>query len=135
MEEKNVLGTVLRPCCHRPKTGFYRDGFCSYVKEDSGEHTVCIIASEEFLKYSKEQGNDLSTPKHQFGFEGVQPGQPWCLCALRWIEAFRAGAAPKIVLESTHEMLLDYVSIDILKQFATKSHDAKKGLIYTLSSQ
>lgn len=135
MEDRNVLGGVLRPCCHKPKTGFYRDGFCSYDKADKGEHTICIIASEEFLVFSKERGNDLSTPRPQFGFDGVQPGQPWCLCSLRWIEALQAGVAPKISLESTHTMMLDYVSLDILKQYGVENHDAKKGLMYELKSK
>lgn len=135
MEEKNVLGTILRPCCHNPKTGFYRDGFCRTGKDDVGEHTICIVADEAFLAFSKKAGNDISTPMPMYGFEGVQAGQAWCLCALRWVEAFQAGCAPKIVLEATHENMLKYVSLEILKTFDVKDHDADKGVIYSLLSQ
>lgn len=134
MEEKNVLGGVLRPCCHRPKTGFYRDGFCRSGREDFGEHTICVIASKEFLEFSKQRGNDLMTPMPQFAFDGVQAGQPWCLCAMRWIEAYQAGFAPSVVLEATHESMLDYVTLEVLERFATKEHNANKGLLYTFSS-
>lgn len=131
-EEKNVLGTVLKPCCHNPRTGFYRDGFCYGGKEDVGEHTVCIIATNEFLEYSKRVGNDLSTPMERYGFPGVKEGQAWCLSASRWLEAYLARKAPKLVLESTHHSLLDYVELDILKRYATTKEEDNRGILYLL---
>lgn len=118
MKSKNIFGEPLIACSTKPLTGFFRDGCCKTDNQDTGEHTVCIIASEEFLKFSKIVGNDLSTPIPQYGFEGVKPGDRWCLCAKRWIEAYRNGFAPKIVLEATNETLLDHVSMDVLISFA-----------------
>lgn len=134
MEERNVLGGVLHPCCHRPKTGFYRDGFCRTGRDDLGEHAICVIATQEFLEFSRSRGNDLMTPIPMYGFDGVKPGQPWCLCALRWVEAYDAGVAPQVVLESTHESMLRYVSLEILQKYAVSEHNADKGLIYSISS-
>lgn len=131
-EEKNVLGTTLRPCCHKPPTGFYRDGFCFGGKEDVGEHTVCIVATKKFLEFSKRVGNDLTTPFPQYGFYGVKEGQAWCLCASRWVEAYVAGMAPDIILEATHHSLLDYVSLDVLKTYGTTKEEENKGLLYTM---
>ncbi len=118
MKSKNIFGEPLIACSTQPLTGFFRDGCCKTDDQDTGEHTVCIIASEEFLKFSKMVGNDLSTAIPEYGFEGVKPGDHWCLCAKRWIEAYRNGFAPKIVLEATNETLLEHVSMDVLISFA-----------------
>jgi len=116
--QKNVFGEQIVPCSHDPLTGFYRDGCCSTGKEDFGSHTVCIIATPEFLAYSKSRGNDLSTPMPDFGFPGLVPGDQWCLCALRWQEAFEAGSPPKIKLASTNKLALDLVKFEDLKRHA-----------------
>ena len=118
MNGKNVFGEPLIACSHSPKTGFLRDGCCNTDATDFGEHTVCIVATEEFLKFSKEMGNDISTPIPEYHFTGVKPGDNWCLCALRWVEAYRNNCAPKIVLEATHEDLLKHVSMDVLITYA-----------------
>jgi uncharacterized protein len=115
---KNVLGTELKCCCLKPLTGFYRDGFCKTGIDDVGRHTVCVIATEDFLEFSKSVGNDLSTPRPEFNFPGVKAGDKWCLCALRWKQALDAGFAPNVVLESTHEATLRYASIEDLKEYA-----------------
>jgi uncharacterized protein len=114
----NVLGTTLQSCCFEPMTGFYRDGFCNTGAEDLGQHTVCALMTKEFLHFSKGRGNDLSTPAPHYGFPGLVEGDKWCLCALRWKEAYDDGFAPKVVLESTHSSVLNIVPIDILKEFA-----------------
>jgi len=115
---KNVLGTDLQLCCNEPLTGFYRDGFCSTGYEDYGVHVVCAEVTEDFLEYTKTQGNDLSTPlPPPSRFPGLRPGDKWCLCASRWKEAYEAGHAPKVVLESTHQKALEFMSIDILKEY------------------
>lgn len=115
---KNVLGELLVPCSNSPKTGFFRNGYCDTCPEDTGKHTVCIIATEDFLEFSASRGNDLSTPIPEYEFPGVKPGDKWCLCALRWVEAYNAGKAPKLVLEATHESFLEIVPLDLLKQFS-----------------
>src|SRR6478672_9777578 len=115
---KNVLGTELKICCTEPMTGFYRDGYCRTGPEDAGRHTICIVATDEFLAYSKSAGNDLSTPRPEYAFPGLVEGDRWCLVALRWKQAFEAGMAPRVVLEATHESVLDVVGLDILRQFA-----------------
>ena len=102
-DQKNVLGTPLVPCCLDPITGWYRDGFCRTDENDQGSHTVCSELTSTFLEYTKSLGNDLSTARPQFGFPGLRPGDRWCLCAGRWREALRAGVAPLVVLEATHE--------------------------------
>jgi len=117
-EIKNVLGGALIACSISPLTGFYRDGCCKTGDEDSGSHTVCAQMTEEFLTYTKLQGNDLSTPIPAYNFPGLAAGDFWCLCAVRWEEALRAGKAPKIKLEATHEKTLNYVSLDELKKNA-----------------
>ena len=99
-------------------TGFYRDGYCRTGQEDVGRHTVCIRVTEEFLAFSKDAGNDLSTPHPEYDFPGLIEGDQWCLCAQRWQEAFEAGAAPKVVLSATHESTLEYVKIEDLKKHA-----------------
>ncbi len=111
---RNVLGEKLQSCSERPKTGFFRDGCCNTSPEDVGVHTVCAVMTAEFLEYSKAQGNDLTTPYPQAGFPGLKPGDRWCLCAPRWLEAHDAGCAPRIVLAATHARALDVVSIDAL---------------------
>jgi len=114
----NVYGKELETCCDNPKTGFFRNGRCDTCKEDLGVHTVCILATEEFLVFSKGAGNDLSTPRPEFNFPGVKPGNRWCLCAMRWKEAYEQGKAPPVFLESTHEATLKLVDFNILQQFA-----------------
>ncbi len=115
---RNVLGDELETCSRSPVTGFYRDGCCNTGPDDAGAHVVCIEATAEFLAFSKACGNDLSTPHPEWEFPGVKPGDRWCLCALRWKEALDAGMAPKIVLEATHEAMLQVVSLEELKRYA-----------------
>ncbi len=111
----NVLGTALVPCSYDPLTGFYRDGCCNTGDDDIGLHVVCVRVTAEFLAYSKARGNDLSTPRHEQRFRGLNAGDRWCLCALRWMEACAAGVAPPVVLEATHERALDVVALTLLK--------------------
>ena len=112
---KNVLGTDLVDCSLDPLTGYYRNGCCDTGSGDMGVHTVCAIMTEEFLAFSKEAGNDLSTPMPEYGFEGLKPGDQWCLCAPRWQEAFLQGNAPQVRLESTHIATLEWARLDDLK--------------------
>lgn len=111
------------PCGTEPLTGFYRDGCCNSGEEDYGVHTVCVVATADFLEFSKSQGNDLSTPRPEFEFPGLKPGDHWCLCASRWKEAWEAGKAPQVILEATHEKTLDFVKLDELVKFAVRSVD------------
>ena len=104
----NVFGQPLEPCGLDPLTGFYRDGCCNTGYDDTGIHTVCIRATAKFLAFSKQRGNDLSTPMPEFGFPGLKPGDQWCLCAPRWQEAYEAGMAPQVVLAATHELTLEW---------------------------
>ena len=115
---RNVLGEPLVACSFEPLTGFYRDGCCKTGPEDVGSHLVCAIMTDDFLVFSKQAGNDLSTPRPQWRFPGLVAGDQWCLCILRWKEAFYAGCAPKIKLESTHINALQVVELDILKLYA-----------------
>lgn len=115
---RNVLGDKLQPCCFEPITGFFRDGFCHTIDEDRGSHTVCAIMTDEFLAFSKSQGNDLSTPQPEYGFPGLSAGDKWCVCVARWEEAFVVGKAPKVVLEATHERALDVVDLAELRASA-----------------
>jgi uncharacterized protein (DUF2237 family) len=115
---RNVLGEPLVACSFDPLTGFYRDGCCKTGPEDTGSHLVCAIMTDDFLKFSKMVGNDLSTPIPQWRFPGLVEGDQWCLCMNRWKEAFYAGCAPKIKLESTHIKALEFVELDILKLYA-----------------
>ena len=117
---KNVLGGELESCCTDPMTGFYRDGFCRTGVDDTGRHTVCILATDEFLEFSKAAGNDLSTPMPQYAFPGLVAGDKWCLCMLRWREALNAGMAPQVYLEATHEAALTVVSLADLKSHAVE---------------
>ena len=116
-DAKNVLGTPLQCCCTNPMTGYYRDGYCR-VEGDYGVHAICCEVTAEFLAFSKSVGNDLSTPVPMYNFPGLKPGDRWCVCAARWVEAFKAGVAPPIVLESTHARMLEYATLDELKKFA-----------------
>ncbi len=115
---KNVLGTELVPCSMDPLTGFYRNGCCDTGRDDVGLHIICVETTAEFLKFSKSRGNDLSTPNPMYDFPGVQPGERWCLCALRWKEALDAGFAPKVILEATHMSMLEFVDLEVLQQHA-----------------
>ena len=110
----NVVGGKLLSCSTEPLTGFYRNGCCSTGPDDVGSHTVCIIATEEFLEFSRNAGNDLSTPAPHWGFAGVKPGERWCLCASRWLEAHEAGHAPEVVLGATHARALEVIPIELL---------------------
>lgn len=114
----NILGETLEPCCFDPMTGFYRDGHCNTGEDDIGRHTVCVIMTEGFLRFSKSRGNDLVTPKPEFGFPGLRPGDRWCLCAERWKEAHDAGTAPRVVLSATHIESLSVIPIEDLKSHA-----------------
>ena len=118
---KNVLGGELKSCCTDPMTGFYRDGYCRTGADDTGRHTVCILATDEFLAFSKAAGNDLSTPMPQYAFPGLQEGDKWCLCMLRWREALNAGMAPQVYLEATHEAALTVVSLEDLRAHAVET--------------
>ena len=115
---RNVLGERLLACSFNPVTGFFRNGCCDTGPQDYGSHTVCIVATADFLAFSKSCGNDLSTPMPQYGFNGLKPGDKWCLCAPRWQEALEAGMAPKVVLQATHEGALAYCKLADLKQYA-----------------
>ena len=114
----NVLGGELEPCSMRPLTGYYRTGSCETRGDDIGVHAVCAEMTEEFLEFSKSRGNDLSTPMPVYGFEGLTPGDCWCLCASRWQEAFEAGMAPRVRLESTSVAALEWINLDDLKKHA-----------------
>ena len=118
---KNVFGEPLVPCGLDPLTGFFRNGCCETGPQDLGTHTVCAIVTDEFLRFSKGRGNDLTTPRPAYVFPGLNPGDRWCLCVLRWLEAFHAGVAPPVILEATNEASLEYVSLDILILNAWKS--------------
>ncbi len=115
--ELNVLGTELVVCCTNPATGYFRDGLCRTASQDEGTHIVCAIMTDEFLKYTKLQGNDLSTPISQWQFPGLVAGSKWCLCVSRWLQAEKMGVAPPIVLEATSYKALKYTSIDLLKRY------------------
>ena len=115
---KNVLGGTLTCCCTQPMTGFYRDGFCRTDDQDQGRHVVCTIMTEPFLTFTRLRGNDLSTPRSEYQFPGLKPGDRWCLCALRWKEAHDAGVAPPVLLACTHERALQYIDIDDLRRLA-----------------
>ena len=124
---RNVLGGALESCSQDPMTGFYRDGCCNTGPQDQGLHMVCVVLTDEFLLFSKDRGNDLSTPIPQYGFPGLNAGDQWCLCALRWVEAYKQNKAPQLVLGSTHEYMLQLVSLDILQQYAVDNPEETKG--------
>ena len=115
---RNVLGGPLLACSYDPVTGFFRDGCCRTRGEDEGQHVVCARMTPEFLAFSLNCGNDLITPRPEWRFPGLTPGMRWCLCAQRWLEAWRAGVAPPVVLESTHEKALDVIPLEVLQAFA-----------------
>ena len=116
--ERNVFGEPLETCCIKPLTGYFRDGSCRTDNDDTGTHTVCAIMTEDFLRYSASMGNDLITPMPYYQFPGLQEGDKWCLCVTRWIEAEKAGKAPKLILEATHEKTLKYTTLDLLVKYA-----------------
>ncbi|KAF0191688.1 MAG: hypothetical protein FD165_1411 [Gammaproteobacteria bacterium] len=117
-ESINVFGEALQTCSDKPVTGFFRDGCCNTSDHDVGSHTVCIEVTQEFLEYSRFKGNDLSTPVPEWGFAGLKPGNRWCLCAARWLEAQRDGMAPKVFLSRTHIRALGIVPLEILRDYA-----------------
>lgn len=115
---RNVRGGDLAACSTNPMTGFFRNGCCDTGSADRGSHTVCAVMTAEFLAFSKYVGNDLSTPRPEFGFPGLKPGDKWCLCAGRFLQAHEDGVAPRVHMEATHERALDIVPIDVLEQYA-----------------
>ncbi len=114
----NVFGDPLQACGLDPVTGFFRDGCCNTSDQDAGSHTVCVEVTEEFLEFSRGRGNDLSSPVEEFGFPGLKPGDRWCLCAARWLEAQQQDAAPRVYLQRTHVKALEIVSLKLLRQYA-----------------
>ena len=116
--EVNVLGDKLEPCSTDPMTGYFRDGHCNTCDADAGSHTVCAVMTAEFLAYSKYVGNDLSTPRPEFGFDGLRPGDRWCLCAARFLQAHDEGCAPRVFLAATHARALEIVPLEVLEQHA-----------------
>ena len=114
----NVLGTTLEACCYEPLTGYMRDGFCRTMSQDTGTHVVCAVVSQEFLEYTRKRGNDLTTPVPHWRFPGLKPGDKWCLCISRWLEAEKAGVAPNIVLEATHMKALEFTTLEKLQRYA-----------------
>ena len=120
MAEKvlNIFGEEMDACCFDPLTGWARDGYCNTDDFDHGSHVVCCEVTDAFLAFSKERGNDLSTPRPEFNFPGLKEGDRWCLCAMRWQEAFEAGVAPRVFLESCHQKALEFVNLEDLEQHA-----------------
>ena len=117
-KQKNVFGEEIETCCESPITGFFRDGFCHTDDTDEGVHTICVSMTEDFLEFSKSEGNDLSTPRPEFNFPGLKEGDGWCLCAERWVEAYEVSMAPKLYIKRTNLRTLDIVPLEILKKFA-----------------
>lgn len=117
----NVLGAPLALCSEDPLTGFFRDGCCNTTGDDPGMHTVCAVMTEDFLAFSRERGNDLSTPEPEYGFPGLKPGDRWCLCLARWVEAVEADCAPPVVLEATHASVAEFVDLQTLKTHAVEN--------------
>jgi uncharacterized protein (DUF2237 family) len=126
--ERNVLGGPLQPCSTDPLTGFYRTGTCSSGPEDVGSHTVCAVVSAEFLDLQRRLGNDLSTPRPEYGFPGLRPGDRWCVVATRWLQAYQAGAAAGVVLAATNARALEVVPMEALRQHAVDVPDDLSGL-------
>ncbi len=118
-DSRNVLGGDLALCSNNPLTGFFRDGHCNTCAQDHGSHTVCALMTAEFLAYSKYVGNDLSTPRPEFGFKGLAPGDQWCLCASRFLQAHDEGCAPKVRLDATHQRALEIVPLAVLQEHAS----------------
>ena len=121
--EFNVLGGLLQPCGTDPVTGFYRDGHCASGPEDAGLHTVCAVVSADFLSMQRDLGNDLSTPRPEYGFPGLRPGDRWCVVAVRWLQAYQAGVATGVVLAATNSRALDIVPLEALRQHAVDVPD------------
>lgn len=117
----NVFGLPLTSCCQDPVTGYFRDGYCKTIAQDRGTHVVCARVTREFLDFSRSRGNDLITPIPQWQFPGLKPGDQWCLCVSRWIEAEKAGVAPPVILEATHEKALEYTDMETLLKYAYKA--------------
>ena len=126
--ERNVLGGELEPCGTEPLTGFYRDASCRTGPDDLGSHTVCAVVSAEFLALQRELGNDLTTPRPEYGFPGLRPGDRWCVVAARWLQAYRAGAAAGVVLAATNARALEIVPLSALRQHAVDVPDDISGL-------
>ena len=126
--ERNVLGGPLQPCGTEPLTGFYRTGSCSSGPEDLGSHTVCAVVSAEFLELQHALGNDLTTPRPEYGFPGLRPGDRWCVVAVRWLQAYQAGAAAGVVLAATNARALEVVPLEALRQHAVDVPDDLSGL-------
>jgi uncharacterized protein (DUF2237 family) len=126
--DRNVLGGALEPCSTDPLTGFYRTGSCSSGPDDIGSHTVCTVVSAEFLALQRELGNDLTTPRPQYGFPGLHPGDRWCVVAERWLQAYQAGVAAGVVLAATNARALDVVPLEALRQHAVDVPDDLSGL-------
>lgn len=120
MTQLNVFGEPLKVCSFKPLTGYFRDGCCNTDETDVGSHTVCAVVTEEFLLFSLQQGNDLITPNPLYNFQGLKPGDRWCLCACRWLEAYHAGKAPMVDLEATNEKCLEIIPMEILLRFAIR---------------
>ncbi len=116
--QKNILNTRLEDCCLDPVTGFNRNGLCEECDNDAGMHTVCAVMTEDFLEYSKSKGNDLMTPREEYDFPGLKPGDRWCICLGRWLEALEAGVAPKIYPRATNHSVLEHVPIEVLEKYA-----------------
>lgn len=127
-DERNVLGGPLEACGTDPVTGFYRDGHCTTGPDDLGRHTVCAVVSAEFLAMQRELGNDLSTPRPEYGFPGLKPGDRWCVVATRWLQAYQAGAASGVVLAATNARSLEIVPLEALRQYAVDVPDDIRGL-------
>ena len=126
--ERNVLGGPLQPCGTDPMTGFYRDGHCTSGPDDLGRHTVCTVVSADFLELQRDLGNDLITPRPEYGFPGLQPGDRWCVVAIRWMQAYQAGAAAGVVLAATNERALEVVPMEALRQYAVDVPDDASSL-------
>jgi uncharacterized protein (DUF2237 family) len=122
MASFNVFGEPIITCSTKPLTGYFRNGCCDTDESDFGMHTVCAIMTDDFLEFSKQMGNDLSTPRLEYGFEGLKEGDKWCLCAPRWVEAYNAGKAPLVYLEATNENMLELVKLEVLVKFAFKGN-------------
>lgn len=118
MKQINIFDEVIEECCSNPITGYFRDGFCHTDKLDRGLHVVCAQITDEFLDFSKSRGNDLSTPRPEFNFPGLNEGDAWCLCSMRWLEAYQHASAPKLYLRRTHQEALSVIDLDILQNFA-----------------
>ncbi|WP_440990526.1 DUF2237 family protein [Haloarchaeobius baliensis] len=119
-DDRNVHGDLLEPCCSTPPTGYLRDGCCRHVEADFGRHEICAVVTQEFLEYSREQGNDLVTPRPELEFPGLHPGDRWCLCIGRWLEAKEQGVAPPVDLSATNEAVLDSVEMETLEEYAAE---------------